>query len=167
MGVSCGGLMMPLLVSRRAALAAFAGVPASLVCARAENSPTPIAVTKDPGCGCCDGWAEHLRRAGFKVTVTESETLAHLKSQLGIPAELRACHTARVGNYVVEGHVPAAAIVQLLRDAPQATGLAVPGMPVGSPGMEAGGATPEVYEVFVFGRSGQRSFGRYRGSEKI
>jgi hypothetical protein len=158
---------MSFLISRRAALAAFAAMPASLVGARAENSPTMVAVTKDPGCGCCEGWAEHLRRAGFKVTVTESETLAEMKSQLGIPAELRACHTARVGNYVVEGHVPAAAIAQLLKDMPQATGLAVPGMPVGSPGMEAGGATPEVYQVFVFGPSGQRSFGRYRGSEKI
>ena len=82
-----------------------------------------------------------------------------------MPANLVSCHTAEVQGYVIEGHVPAAAIQRLLRDKPKAAGLAVPGMPIGSPGMEGG--TPETYEVVLFGPQGQRTFARYRGSQEI
>jgi hypothetical protein len=89
------------------------------------------------------------------------------KIRLGVPQALAACHTAEVDGYVIEGHVPAAAIKQLLAERPQAKGLAVPGMPVGSPGMEVEGSEPEIYAVILFGLSGQRTFGRYRGATPI
>jgi hypothetical protein len=94
-------------------------------------------VTKGPGCECCDGWAKHLRANGYSVSVTESDELDSVKEKLGIPADLRTCHTGQLGSYLLEGHVPAAAIAYLLREKPEGlTGLAVPGMPVGASGME-------------------------------
>jgi hypothetical protein len=87
-----------------------------------------------------------------------------LKVRLGVPQDLASCHTAEVGGYVIEGHVPAEAIKRLLAEKPQAKGLAVPGMPVGSPGMEVKGVEDEVYEVVLFGPSSQTTFARYRGT---
>ena len=124
--------------------------------------PSP---TSDPGCGCCGAWVEHLRHAGFATTVVETRDLDAVKRRLGVPAELASCHTAEVQGYVVEGHVPAAAIRRLLTERPQAAGLAVPGMPAGSPGMEGG--TPETYEVVLFGPQGHRTFARYRGDRLL
>lgn len=100
-----------------------------------------ITVHKDPNCGCCTGWAEHLAKAGFEVKTIDTTTLDAVKKRLGVPTDLAACHTAEVDGYVVEGHVPAAALKRFLNEKPKATGLAVPGMPIGSPGMEGG--TPE------------------------
>jgi hypothetical protein len=118
-----------------------------------------ITVHKDPSCGCCSGWVEHLRKAGFPVTAIDTARLDAVKARLGVPSELAACHTAEVAGYVIEGHVPASAIERLLGEKPRATGLAVPGMPVGSPGMEGG--TPEAYDVVLFGPTERRTYMRF------
>jgi hypothetical protein len=158
---------MTLLTTRRLVLGLIGAstamfLPQSLF---GEGALPPIAVSKDPNCGCCNGWVQHLRQAGFSVTVTDNAELSGIKNRLGVPDNLASCHTAEVHGYVVEGHVPADAIKRLLREAPLASGLAVPGMPVGSPGMEGG--TPEVYEVVLFGKHGRSVFGRYRGTAAL
>jgi len=152
-----------MLPSRRAV---FVGLAAGLALGqpvRAESPPT-IAVTKDPSCGCCAKWVEHLRRAGFTVTVTEGP-VTPVKARLGVPRDLAACHIALVDGYVVEGHVPADAIKRLLAERLKGTGLAVPGMPAGSPGMELEGRGADTYEVVLFGPAGRGTFARYRGGE--
>jgi hypothetical protein len=123
----------------------------------------PIMVYRDPSCGCCGGWVDHLRQSGYAVTVDERSDLDPIKRQLGVPAELWACHTASVAGYAVEGHVPAHALTRLLAERPTLKGLAVPGMPIGSPGMEGG--REEIYEVVGFAGPNRVSFGRYRGSQ--
>jgi hypothetical protein len=130
-------------------------------------APASIHVTKDPGCGCCSGWVEHLRAAGFTVAVTDTPRVSPVKARLGIPQDLWSCHTAEVGRYAIEGHVPAPAIRRLLTEQPDATGLAVPGMPIGSPGMEVEGSPPEEYVVLAFGAFGQRPYARFKGSSEI
>jgi hypothetical protein len=125
----------------------------------------PVTVHKDPTCGCCGEWIAHLRRAGFAVAGKDTTQLNALKAQLGVPADLQACHTAEVGRYLVEGHVPAAAIDRLLTEQPPGRGLAVPGMPAGSPGMEGG--EPVAYDVILFGPQGQQVFARFRGERPI
>jgi hypothetical protein len=124
-----------------------------------------MVVTRDPNCACCGGWVAHVKAASFPVEVIEAVDLAALKARLGVPESLAACHTAEVGGYVVEGHVPADAIKQLLAERPQARGLAVPGMPVGSPGMEIPSTPPETFDVILFGAQ-PRVFARYRGAQK-
>jgi hypothetical protein len=124
-------------------------------------------VHKDPNCGCCAGWAKHVRAAGFEIKVIESRDLAPLKARLGVLEHLTSCHTAQIDGYVVEGHVPAAAIKRLLAERPNATGLAVPGMPVGSPGMEVDGVATELYEVILFTPSGEKIYARFRGSREV
>ena len=126
-----------------------------------------VIVHKDPTCGCCTGWVEHVKAAGFPVRVKDTPDLNRVKARLVIPRHLAACHTAEVGDYVVEGHVPASAIRKLLLEKPSARGLAVPGMPVGSPGMEVEGSEPEVYEVILFGPSDQRVFAHFKGDRPI
>ena len=122
-----------------------------------------ILVHKDPDCGCCAGWVQHVKDAGFAVTVEETTDLQPVKKRLGVPADLAACHTAEVGGYVLEGHVPAAAVRLLLEKRPTAIGLAVPGMPAGSPGMEGG--APRRYDVVLFGATGRQSFMHFVGTE--
>lgn len=119
-----------------------------------------IEVIKRPSCGCCTKWVKHLRNNGFRASVSESRQLAAVRAQLGVPNALAACHTAQIEGYVIEGHVPAHAIKRLLAERPNAIGLAVPGMPVGSPGMEGG--TPETYDVILFSKNRQQSFGLYK-----
>ena len=155
-------------ISRRAILAAAGALPLLLsTIGRGHAEALPlVSVTKDPSCGCCDGWVAHIEAAGFPVRVVESTDMDSLKQRLGVPAELASCHTAEVGGYVVEGHVPAAAIRRLLAERPDATGLAVPGMPAGSPGMDFPGVDPEPYEVFLFGPTIQ-PFGRFLGAQEI
>jgi len=151
--------------TRRAFLAGVAGT-ALVSPLRAQDLPK-VAVTKDPSCGCCSGWVEHLKGAGFPVEVTEATDVNRLKARLGVPLGLAACHTAEVDGYGVEGHVPASAIKRLLAERPEAMGLAVPGMPIGSPGMEVEGSEPEIYAVVLFGPFGQRTFARYRGAQPV
>jgi hypothetical protein len=130
-----------------------------------QSLPT-IRVTKDPNCGCCGGWVDHLRAAGFPVEVNDTPQVNRIKANLGIPDELWACHTAESGPYVIEGHVPASAIQRLLQERPQAIGLAVPAMPVGSPGMEVAGVPPVEYTVFLFDTAGHRPYARFRGTSE-
>ena len=120
---------------------------------------TAVTVHKDPNCGCCSGWVEHLRKAGFAVMTIDTARLNAVKTRLGVPSELAACHTAEVAGYVIEGHVPALAIERFLAEKPSAIGLAVLGMPIGSPGMEGG--TPETYEAILFGPAGHRTYMRF------
>lgn len=151
--------------TRRATLGLIASLGISVAGGvRAETRPT-MTVSKDPNCGCCSGWVAHLQRNGFVVSVTETSDVQAIKARLGVPADLTSCHTAEIAGYVIEGHVPAPAIMRLLADRPSALGLAVPGMPVGSPGMEGG--TPEVYDIILFGKDGQQSFGRYRADRQV
>ncbi|NNM73939.1 DUF411 domain-containing protein [Enterovirga aerilata] len=150
--------------SRRALLLGL-GSAALSTRSRAETAPE-IKVTKDPSCGCCDAWVEHLKTAGFAVSVTKLP-VNPLKARLGVPKSLYSCHTGQVADYVIEGHVPASAIRRLLAERPRATGLAVPGMPAGSPGMEVEGMEPETYDVTLFGPTGQRTFARYRGGQAL
>jgi len=121
------------------------------------QSPAPAdaksaTVYKQVGCGCCSIWAEQLKKLGFKVSTMEIPDLAKIKNTYGVPQAAHTCHTALIDGYVIEGHVPAEDIARLLRDRPQAMGLAVPGMPIGSPGMEGG--TAERYNVLAFERNG-------------
>jgi hypothetical protein len=115
----------------------------------------PILVYKTEGCGCCNGWVEHLRAAGFEVDARNVSDLMSVKLDAGVPADLSSCHTALVDGYVVEGHVPADVVKRMLAERPEAAGIAVPGMPVGSPGME--GSNPRPYQVQLFDRQGDRS----------
>ena len=153
------------VLSRRAVLA---GLAAGLSVGRsvaAEGLPT-VAVSKDPSCGCCEKWVAHLRDSGFSVTVTGGP-VNPVKARLGVPRDLASCHTALVDGYVVEGHVPVGAIKRLLAEKPKGTGLAVPGMPVGSPGMEVGGMEPDTYEVVLFGPDIRTTFASYRGGQAM
>ena len=124
---------------------------ALLACVESAAAAT-IEVVKSPYCGCCTPWIDYLRAEGFDVRVTEAEDVSPTAERLGVPADLRSCHTASIGGYAVEGHVPAADIRRLLDEAPEAAGIAVPGMPIGSPGME--GARAERYNVLAFERNG-------------
>ena len=114
-----------------------------------------VTVYKSPTCGCCAEWVTHLRRHGFRVKTEDRSDLQPIKARHGVPAELQSCHTALIGGYVVEGHVPADLIERLLRERPKVAGLAVPGMPVGSPGMEVPGVPADRYRVLTFDRSGK------------
>jgi hypothetical protein len=133
---------------------AFALLRAMPVAAGADALPA-VVVYKSPTCGCCTEWVAHLRRHGFSVKTEDLLDLQPIKARHGVPAELQSCHTALVGPYVVEGHVPADLIARLLRERPPVAGLAVPGMPVGSPGMEVPGVPADRYRVLAFDRSGK------------
>lgn len=115
----------------------------------------PIKVYKTPTCGCCKAWVQHLEENGFKVEVMDMPDLSSVKAKYGVKPEMQACHTAVVGNYVVEGHVPADLILKMINEKPAIAGLAVPGMPMGSPGMEGG--AKESYAVLSFGSTGKSS----------
>jgi len=152
-------------INRRQTLAmAASGLAFTLAPIRASAGGT-LKVWKDPNCGCCTGWVDHLRKSGFAVEVVETATLQDVKRAKGVPAALASCHTADLDGYVIEGHVPAHALARLLSERPTISGLAVPGMPVGSPGMEGG--APETYEVIAFEGATTRVFGRYRLSQPV
>ena len=113
-----------------------------------------ITVYKTPSCGCCKAWVDRLRSEGFRTITKDLSDVSSIKTRSGVPHELWACHTATIGGYVIEGHVPAQDIRRLLADRPDIRGLAVPGMPIGSPGMEIGTAK-ESYDVLSFDGSGK------------
>ena len=113
---------------------------------------TEIVVYKSPSCGCCTKWVEYLRKQGFTVVAHDTSGMSAVKAELGVPDAMASCHTAMVGGYVIEGHVPAADIERLLKEHPKVVGLSVPGMVTGSPGMEGG--TPEHYKVLTFDAKG-------------
>jgi hypothetical protein len=130
--------------------------------AAASGAPAPLTVYKDPSCGCCTKWVEHLRANGLRPDVRDRSDMDALKDSLGVPADLRSCHTAVAGKYVIEGHVPAADLKKLLATAPKGiVGIAVPEMPAGSPGMEMGGRVDR-FDVIAFGADGKtRVFARH------
>lgn len=149
----------------RRTLLGFVGTIALGTLTAAHAEQLVITVHKDPNCGCCSGWVAHLRDAGFAVRVDEASDLELVRSRLGVPTDLVACHTAEVDGYLIEGHVPAPALRRLLSERPAAKGLAVPGMPAGSPGMEGGQSQP--YAVILFGPEGRRHFMNFIGKQAV
>lgn len=129
----------------------FAALSASVALAA---EPQIVEVYKSPSCGCCTLWVEHMKKSGFNVRVHDVHNVVPFRQKYGVPAAMESCHTAVVGGYAIEGHVPAADVKRLLRERPNATGIAVPGMVQGSPGMEQGrGKDP--YDVLLFNSSGR------------
>ena len=124
-----------------------------------------ITVHKDPTCGCCSRWVQHLHDAGFVTKVLDTSDIDAVKRRLGVPDDLAACHTAQLAGYIIEGHVPAAALKRFLAEKPNATGLAVPGMPIGSPGMEGG--RPEKYDVVLFTPNSRRIYMSFIGEQSV
>jgi len=156
-----------------AALALLLGGCSAVGSAGSVADPTPptgtqadalplLTVQKHPTCGCCSVWIEHVREAGFEVEARDVEDMATVKDAAGVPDAMASCHTAEVGGYFIEGHVPAADIARLLRERPTARGLAVPGMPLGSPGMEHPDGIAHPYSVMLVLEDGStREFSRY------
>ena len=151
------------MIGRRTVLLAAFGLAATRVSDAAE--PT-VVVTKDPNCGCCAGWVKHLQQAGFTIEVRDVPDVNRVKARLGVPADLAACHTAEVSGYVIEGHVPASVLRRFLNERPKAKGLAVRGMPVGSPGMEMADTPPDEYSVILFGPT-RRTYARFKGAVEL
>jgi hypothetical protein len=159
-------------MSRRGAVLGIAAAMLS-ACARHSGEAKPAAtaskklpgvmVYKSEGCTCCELWIGHVRAAGFTVQVQELSNMAATKERVGIPAAMGSCHTAEVDGYFIEGHVPVADMLRLLEQHPDARGLTVPGMPIGSPGMEVPGQN-QPYEVLLVARDGTSSvFARHGG----
>ena len=137
-------------------LAWAVGLPLALAaCAESQAAETAVTVYKSPTCGCCSDWVDHLEENGFAVTVVDQTDVSPVKAAHGVPKELASCHTAVVEGYAVEGHVPADVIRRLLKERPAVKGIAVPGMPAGSPGMEMGDRQDR-YEVFTFDENGPK-----------
>ena len=124
-----------------------------IVAAQRAAGPT-VEVFKSPTCGCCANWVKHLEANGFTTKVTDVEDMTQIKAKYGVPGRLQSCHTAVVNGYVLEGHVPAADVQRLLKERPSVAGVAVPGMPIGSPGMEQGSLV-QPYNVMTFDKQGQ------------
>lgn len=149
-------------VTRREWLGTVVGTSAMLLASplgravAAMTAPVTMTVYKSPTCGCCRKWIEHAQRAGFTVVVKDTPDVTPTKRTLGVPESLWSCHTAVVGGYAIEGHVPLDLVSRLLREKPRAAGLAVPGMPAGSPGMEVGGMK-DPYDVVLFQGDGKTS----------
>lgn len=128
----------------------------------AQGQQTTVDVYKSPTCGCCTKWVEHLRAVGFAVKTTNLDNLAELKASHRVPRQVQSCHTAIVSGYVLEGHVPAADVRRLLKERPAVAGLAVAGMPIGSPGMEVPGTKTQPYNVIAFDKQGEtQAFASY------
>ena len=144
-------------MKRRHILSAVAAsVAATALPSFAANPRPQVEVFKSPTCGCCGAWVDHMKAAGFSVKVTEVGDTTAAHKRYGLPDKFGSCHTGLVGGYVIEGHVPAAEVKRLLAMRPAAIGLAVPGMPVGSPGM-AYGDRQDPYDVFLIDKSGRES----------
>lgn len=147
---------MDLKLDRRSLLGTLAAALALPAFGRAK-SPL-VEVWKDPSCGCCQDWIAHMRANGFELRTYDVGNAA-VRQRLGVPAKLGSCHTAQVDGYAIEGHVPASEVQRLLRERPPALGLVVPGMPIGSPGMDtpAYGGRRDAYAVLLLGKDGQTS----------
>lgn len=144
----------PDTATEQEAATATAPVPVTQAALPTPDPDLPVVrVWKSPTCGCCGGWVDHLREAGFAVEVEDVQDLASVKAEHGVAPHLQSCHTALVDGFVVEGHVPADDIRKLLEERPEVAGLAVPGMPVGSPGMEYGDQV-DPYDVLTFDAEG-------------
>ena len=143
---------MSLKMTSAIAIAALALIGA--VAAQQKPAGPLVEVFKSPTCGCCSQWVEHMRKAGFTVRTTDMNDLSEVKKSRGVPAEVQSCHTATVNGYVVEGHVPPADIHRMLKEKPAIAGIAVGGMPIGSPGMESPYVKAEPYNVMSFDKNG-------------
>ncbi len=168
--VACGSLTTmtacaraPDAVVSKAASVASSSDRVAPVTATATQAATPtvasatapkMIVHKSPSCGCCGSWVEHMRTAGFAVEVRDTDDLNPLKERVGVPYGKGSCHTAEVGGYFIEGHVPAADVKRLLAEKPDAKGLVLPGMPMGSPGMESPDGRVQAFTVELVGRDG-------------
>lgn len=144
------------LTTLAVAATSIAAFSRSALAGEQPKSTKPIrdmVVYKDPNCGCCKEWVKHMQKAGFVLTVHDTADMDAVKANLGVPKALASCHTGRIGRYSIEGHVPADVIAKLLTEQPVARGLAVPGMPQGSPGMETGRKDP--YDVILFDAAGK------------
>ena len=125
-------------------------------CQSRQEALPEVTVYKTPTCGCCSKWVDHMREAGFTVNATDLDDLSSIKDQFSVAPENQSCHTAVVGGYVVEGHVPADVVRRMLSEKPDIAGIAVPGMPIGSPGMEVEGRPADRYDVVAFDKNGHR-----------
>ena len=141
------------MIDRRAMIGAILAAASAAACARPAK-PIEVNVYKSPSCGCCGAWVDHLRSSGMAVIVQNMEDVSPIAAGAGVPDQARSCHTAIVDGYFVEGHVPAADIRKLLSERPKARGIAVPGMPIGSPGMEQGDAR-QPYDTLIIGLDGK------------
>lgn len=133
-------------IDRRLVLASAAALAAGPTYAQPKRALT---VYKTEYCGCCGGWIEHMKKAGYPTKVVTVEDIGAVGSKRGVPFQLSSCHVAEADGYVLVGHIPAADIDRLLREKPKALGLTVPGMPIGSPGMEVAGGKTEAYETLL------------------
>lgn len=149
--------------NRRTRLAALLA-PLALLACTSSAAASVLAVAKTPWCGCCTAWVERMREAGFTLEVRDVPDTAPVANRAGVPAPLRSCHTAMIEGYAIEGHVPAEDIRRLLAERPDAIGLAVPGMPLGSPGMEQGGRI-QPYEVVLIMRDGRHRVWSTHGAD--
>ena len=125
------------MIDRRSLIGLILAAIPAVACAKPAKA-AKLTIYKSPYCGCCGAWVDHIKASGIRTAVHELEDVTPLATKLGVPDNLRSCHTAAIGGYFVEGHVPAAVIRKLLRERPKARGITVPGMPIGSPGMEQG-----------------------------
>jgi hypothetical protein len=154
---------MPHLSRRQTLLFLGAAAGALAASAAMAEEPKKMIVHKSPTCGCCGGWAKHMRAAGFIVEEINEPDMKAIKAKFGVPEKMASCHTAELDGYIIEGHAPAQAVARLLKERPKAIGLAAPGMPMGSPGMEMGEA--ETYTLYLFDASGSREFGNWLGDK--
>ena len=154
------------IFTRRQFAAGVALLPLLASAGQAQTALPKMTVAKDPSCSCCGSWTQYLRANGFAVDVVVRTDMDRVKAGLGVPEALQSCHTAEIGGYVVEGHVPADAIRRLLSEKPQGIGLAVAGMPSSAPGMDVPGAS-DIYEVTLFGGPVQKRYARYQGLREI
>lgn len=144
--------IQPLLVGGFVVLSAIGAVYVASVHAADDE----VLMYKDPNCGCCSAWADHMRASGFRVNEIATSEMADVKRKAGVPKAAGSCHTAKVGGYIIEGHVPAADVKRLLAEKPKVIGIAAPGMPMGSPGME-GPYPADRYDVVTFDDKGNSS----------
>jgi len=149
---------------KRRSLLVLSAVAAAAAVLPAKAAGLPqVEVFKNPDCGCCTAWADHLKAAGFPVKITAVDDTSVIRKRHGIPENLGSCHTAVVAGYAIEGHVPAADVKRLLALKPAVAGLSVPGMPVGSPGMEVG-TRQDPYQVLLVDKAGRSTvFASYPG----
>lgn len=159
--------VMTIVLSRRSVVGALAFVPFFSPLSMAYAQSTQMKVFKDANCGCCGAWITYIRRAGFSVETSDRSDMEAIKQSYKVPEELYSCHTALIGRYVIEGHVPVSAIQRLLAEQPSIIGLSAPGMPTDSPGMETPDGYKEPYDIISFGADGTKLFAHFIGEKEI
>lgn len=157
----------PDMIDRRTMIGILAAAFPVAACSRPTKAPPTIQVFKSPSCGCCGAWVKRLQANGFLVTTQDMEDVSAIAASAGVPDQLRSCHTALVDGYFVEGHVPDGDVHKLLRERPNARGIAVPGMPIGSPGMEQDGRREPFETILVLRDGSSRTFVRHPHAARI